>query len=161
MPMPKQQQMIQPPISTSASQNHHQQQLQQANFISNSSVRKVIQELKPVGNDTIIAGSSITNSCQNQKQTKSALPRDEVQQPTSPTKSYLTQFPVVKGQQKKLDPKLGQNHPHQITTTTTSSTGTNEVGKVQNSPHTHLSNSKATTTPVEVNNEVVNTRSAG
>ena len=74
---------------------------------SNSSVRKVIQELKPVGNDTIIAGSSITNSCQNQKQTKSALPRDEVQQPTSPTKSYLTQFPVVKGQQKKLDPKLG------------------------------------------------------
>ena len=74
---------------------------------SNSSVRKVIQELKPVGNDTIIAGSSITNSCQNQKQTKSAVPRDEVQQPTSPTKSYLTQFPVVKGQQKKLDPKLG------------------------------------------------------
>ena len=103
MPMPKQQQIIQPPISTTASQNHPQQQ----QLFSNSSVRKVIQELKPVGNDTIIAGSSITNSCQNQKQTKSALPRDEVQQPTSPTKSYLTQFPVVKGQQKKLDPKLG------------------------------------------------------
>ena len=33
MPMPKQQQMIQPPISTSASQNSHQQQLQPANFI--------------------------------------------------------------------------------------------------------------------------------
>ena len=33
MPMPKQQQMIQPPISTSASQNSHQQQLQQSNFI--------------------------------------------------------------------------------------------------------------------------------
>jgi hypothetical protein len=75
---------------------------------SNSSVRKVIQELKPVGNDANIAGAPITNSlCQNQKQTKSTLPRDEVQQPTSPTKSYLTQFPVVKGQQKKLDPKLG------------------------------------------------------
>ena len=85
---------------------------------SNSSVRKVIQELKPVGNDIIIAGAPITNSlcqnqkitnslCQNQKQTQSTLPRDEVQQPTSPTKSYLTQFPVVKGQQKKLDPKLG------------------------------------------------------
>ena len=105
MPMPKQQQIIQhPPISTNASsQNHHQQQ----QLFSNSSVRKVIQELKPVGNDNIIAGAPITNSCQNQKQTKSALPRDEVQQPTSPTKSYLTQFPVVKGQQKKLDPKLG------------------------------------------------------
>ena len=36
---------------------------------------------------------------------------------------------------------LGQNHHHQITTTTTSSTA-NEVGKVQNSPHTHLSTSK-------------------
>ena len=93
----------QPPISTTASQNHPQQQ----QLFSNSSVRKVIQELKPVGNDTIIAGAPITNSCQNQKQTKSALPRDDVQQPTSPTKSYLTQFPVVKGQQKKLDPKLG------------------------------------------------------
>ena len=83
---------------------------------SNSSVRKVIQELKPVGNDTIIAGAPITNSCQNQKitnicqnqkQTKSTVPKDKIQQPTSPTKSYLTQFPVVKGQQKKLDPKQG------------------------------------------------------
>ena len=55
---------------------------------------------------------------------------------------------------------LGQNHHHQITTTTTSSSA-NEVGKVQNFPHTHLSTSKPTTTPVEVNNEVVNTRSAG
>ena len=36
---------------------------------------------------------------------------------------------------------LGQNHHHQITTTTTSSTA-NEVGKVQNSPLTHLSTSK-------------------
>ena len=35
---------------------------------------------------------------------------------------------------------LGQNHQHQITTTTTSTA--NEVGKVQNSPHTHLSTSK-------------------
>ena len=33
MPMAKQHQMIQPPISTSASQNSHQQQLQQSNFI--------------------------------------------------------------------------------------------------------------------------------
>ena len=34
MPMPKQQQITQqPPISTSASQSHHQQQIQQSNFI--------------------------------------------------------------------------------------------------------------------------------
>ena len=45
MPISKQQQQIQPPpVSTNNSQQAR---------VSNSSVRKVIQELKPVGNDTI------------------------------------------------------------------------------------------------------------
>ena len=43
---------------------------------------------------------------------------DHVIQPTSPTKNYLTQFPVVKGQQKPPSEKL---HPQMTAASTTTS----------------------------------------
>ena len=49
--------------------------------------KKVIEELKPVGDKVV---------------------PNEIQQPTSPTKSYLTQFPVVKDQKSKEPPKPKQ-----------------------------------------------------
>ena len=103
MPMPKQQLQQPPPPAPISTISNSNSQLQ--NKISSSnSMRKVIQELKPVGNDT---STTVPATVNNQNKVK--VRGDDVQQPTSPTKTYLTQFPVVKGgQQKKPDPKLSR-----------------------------------------------------
>ena len=48
---------------------------------------------------------------------------DHVIQPTSPTKNYLTQFPVVKGQQKPPSEKLQPQMTAASTATSKSNTG--------------------------------------
>ena len=48
---------------------------------------------------------------------------DHVIQPTSPTKNYLTQFPVVKGQQKPPSEKLQPQMTAASTTTSKSNAG--------------------------------------
>ena len=81
------------------------------NAISSNS-KKVIQELKPVDAVPSVppppTPAAITNTS-----------IEEVIQPTSPTKNYLTRFPVVKGQQKPEKAMIVQSTTPNVKTTVT------------------------------------------